>query len=170
MVKKYLSTTKAGTALDQNMRSLTRFLPPDRSILPGLRRSPLINPYSKKRKMGKLNSDISNGKPPIRHSTTGSQRSMMNAEAEFGAAARCLQALGHPLSLGILILLASGEASATELQIHLRRPLPTISVHLHRLVDRGLLRCRSVGPRLCYKLRDAQVAALVASINLKYLN
>lgn len=120
--------------------------------------------------MNSLNSEISSSNPTVRHSTTKTLHSMQNAQAEFGAAARCLQALGHPLSLRILFLLADGEASVGQVQMHLRRPLPSISLYLHRLADRGILRCRSVGTRSYYALRNTEVAALVASLRLNYLN
>ena len=49
-------------------------------------------------------------------------------------------------------------------------PLPTISLHLHKLADRGVLRSRIVGTRTYYALRSSQIAALVASIRINYLN
>ena len=106
----------------------------------------------------------------VRHSTAGSQAGLQRAETEFGAAARCLQALGQPLSLRILCLLADGEASVGEIQERVGRPLPTISLHLHKLADRGVLRSRIVGTRTYYALRSSQIAALVASIRINYLN
>lgn len=104
----------------------------------------------------------------LKHRT--SQAGLQRAETEFGAAARCLQALGHPLSLRILCLLADGEASVSEIQERMGRPLPTISLHLRKLADRGLLRSRLAGTRTYYALRSSQIATLVASIRINYLN
>ena len=63
-----------------------------------------------------------------------------------------------------------GEASVGEIQERVGRPLPTISLHLHKLADRGVLRSRIVGTRTYYALRSSQIAALVASIRINYLN
>lgn len=109
------------------------------------------------------------GNPAINPSPRG-QSGLQRAETEFGAAARCLQALGHPLSLRILCLLAEGEASVGEIQERIGRPLPTISLHLHKMADRGVLRSRTAGTRAYYALRSSQIAALVASIRINYLN
>ena len=106
----------------------------------------------------------------VRHSTVGSQAGLQRAETEFGAAARCLQALGHPLSLRILCLLADGEASVGEIQERVGRPLPTISLHLHKLADRGILEARNVGNRVYFTLRSPQVRSLIEGIKHNFLN
>src|SRR5574343_1499166 len=72
---------------------------------------------------------------------------LQRVEAEFGTIARCQQAFAHPLSLRILCQLNEGEASVGELQARLGKPLPTISLHLHKLADSGILEARNVGNR-----------------------
>ena len=95
---------------------------------------------------------------------------LQRAEAEFGTIARCLQAIGHPLSLRILCLLSAGEASVGELQTRLGKPLPTISLHLHKLADRGILEARNVGNRVYFTLRSPQVRSLIEGIKHNFLN
>src|SRR5574343_515059 len=70
-----------------------------------------------------------NSLSPAKHSGQPQPSGLQRAEAEFGTIARCLQAIGHPLSLRILCLLSEGEASVGELQARLGKPLPTISLH-----------------------------------------
>ncbi|MFN4325133.1 MAG: ArsR/SmtB family transcription factor [Azonexus sp.] len=95
---------------------------------------------------------------------------LQRAEAEFGTIARCLQAIGHPLSLRILCLLSGGEASVGEVQARLGKPLPTISLHLHKLADRGILEARSAGNRVYFTLRSPHIRRLVEGIRTNFLN
>lgn len=54
-------------------------------------------------------------------------------------AARVLQALAHPLRLGILQALAESPLTCSELQKALGCPQPTLSLQLKLLVDQGLV-------------------------------
>lgn len=59
-----------------------------------------------------------------------------------------LSALGHPVRLAVLrIIVQSGEggAAAGEIQTRLDMPASTLSHHLKRLVDAGLLSSRNEG-------------------------
>ena len=59
-----------------------------------------------------------------------------------------LGALGHPVRLAILrYVVQSGDdgAAAGEIQEHVDMPASTLSHHLKRLVDAGLLRTRGEG-------------------------
>jgi ArsR family transcriptional regulator, arsenate/arsenite/antimonite-responsive transcriptional repressor len=59
-----------------------------------------------------------------------------------------LAALGHPVRLGILrFVVQGGEAgsAAGEIQAHVDLPASTLSYHLKRLVDTGLLTARNEG-------------------------
>lgn len=59
-----------------------------------------------------------------------------------------LSALGHPVRLAILrfVVQAGGEgAAAGDIQEHVALPASTLSHHLKRLSDAGLLRTRSEG-------------------------
>src|SRR5204863_7125941 len=59
-----------------------------------------------------------------------------------------LSALGHPVRLGILryvVQAGQGGASAGDIQTHVDLPASTLSHHLKRLADAGVLVSRSEG-------------------------
>jgi len=59
-----------------------------------------------------------------------------------------LSALGHPIRLQILRFVVQGGEGGTaagEIQSHVRLPASTLSHHLKRLADAGLLTSRSEG-------------------------
>jgi ArsR family transcriptional regulator, arsenate/arsenite/antimonite-responsive transcriptional repressor len=59
-----------------------------------------------------------------------------------------LQALGHPVRLSIVRILVQGGpdgTSAGDIQARVRLPASTLSHHLSRLVDAGLLTTRGEG-------------------------
>jgi DNA-binding transcriptional ArsR family regulator len=67
---------------------------------------------------------------------------------KFDRHAEQLSALGHPVRLAILrFIVQSGEggASAGEIQSHVELPASTLSHHLKRLTDTGLLSARGEG-------------------------
>ena len=59
-----------------------------------------------------------------------------------------LSALGHPIRLQILrFVVQGGDGSAAgDIQAHVGLPASTLSHHLKRLVDAGLLKSRTEGP------------------------
>jgi len=59
-----------------------------------------------------------------------------------------LSALGHPIRLSILrfvVQAGDGGAAAGEIQSHVDLPASTLSHHLKRLVDAGLMKARGEG-------------------------
>jgi DNA-binding transcriptional ArsR family regulator len=73
-----------------------------------------------------------------------------------------LSALGHPVRLAILrFVVQSGEggAAAGEIQSRLEMPASTLSHHLKRLVDAGLLSTRNEGT---FHYHTAEYSALRA--------
>jgi DNA-binding transcriptional ArsR family regulator len=74
-----------------------------------------------------------------------------------------LAALGHPVRLAILRFVVQGDEGGTaagDIQTHLDMPASTLSHHLKRLVDAGLLSGRSEGTYLYYAAAYASLRAL----------
>ncbi len=59
--------------------------------------------------------------------------------------ARVLQALAHPLRLGIMQSLAEAPLTCSELQERMGCPQPTLSLQLKTLVEQGLVSTRKEG-------------------------
>ncbi len=71
-----------------------------------------------------------------------------------------LSALGHPVRLSILRFVVQGGdegTSAGDIQVHVDMPASTLSHHLKRLVDAGLLKTRGEGT---FNYYSADYAAL----------
>jgi ArsR family transcriptional regulator, arsenate/arsenite/antimonite-responsive transcriptional repressor len=76
-----------------------------------------------------------------------------------------LSALGHPVRLQVLrfVVQAGGQgAAAGDIQSHVKLPASTLSHHLKRLVDAGLLTSRSEGTYHYYAADYAALQALTA--------
>jgi len=74
-----------------------------------------------------------------------------------------LSALGHPIRLQILRYVVQGGdggTSAGDIQSHVDLPASTLSHHLKRLTDAGLLRARSEGTFHYYAAEYASLRAL----------
>jgi ArsR family transcriptional regulator, arsenate/arsenite/antimonite-responsive transcriptional repressor len=84
-------------------------------------------------------------------------------DEEFAAA---LRALGHPVRLSILRILAEqaeGDCCCTDVTQCLPLAQSTVSQHIKVLLDAGLVERRPRGTRNCYVLRDDRLAALDAA-------
>ena len=74
-----------------------------------------------------------------------------------------LSALGHPVRLAILRLVVQGGSDGTaagEIQSHVDMPASTLSHHLKRLVDSGLLKSRNEGTFHYYSAEYPALRAL----------
>ena len=70
--------------------------------------------------------------------------------------ARLLQALAHPIRLGILRSLLRGTSCVTDFVTELDCEQPKVSQHLKVLRDSGLIACRTEGRKRCYSLRSSE--------------
>jgi len=73
-----------------------------------------------------------------------------------------LKALGHPVRLAILDVLARDEACVCHLTALLGQRQPTVSQHLMVLREAGLVRDRREGLMVYYRLADARQVGLLA--------
>jgi ArsR family transcriptional regulator, arsenate/arsenite/antimonite-responsive transcriptional repressor len=87
------------------------------------------------------------------------------SDDEAVAAARLFKALGDPARVKILNLLTTGGEGACvcDLTDTLGLSQPTVSHHLKRLTEAGLLRRHRVGTSACFTL-DPDAAARLAAI------
>ncbi|AKT38686.1 ArsR/SmtB family transcription factor [Chondromyces crocatus] len=78
-----------------------------------------------------------------------------------------LSALGHPVRLAILRYVVQGGDDGTaagELQSHLDMPASTLSHHLKRLVDAGLMKTRNEGTFHYYSVDYGALRVLTAYV------
>ena len=79
-------------------------------------------------------------------------------------AARVLQAMAHPLRLGIMQALAEAPLTCSELQKLLDCPQPTLSLQLKLLVDQGLVATQREGTVKRCSIRNADFMKLFACL------
>lgn len=87
----------------------------------------------------------------------------MEMSSKLDRHAEQLSALGHPVRLAILRLVVQGADTGTpagEIQTHLEVPASTLSHHLKRLTDAGLMKSRSEGTFHYYSAEYAVLRAL----------
>lgn len=76
-----------------------------------------------------------------------------------------LRALGHPVRLGIVrVLAAQPETCACDFTDVFDVSQPTISQHLKVLREAGIVTSRRQGVQICYSVRGEAVAALAALV------
>ena len=79
--------------------------------------------------------------------------------------ATMLRALGHPIRIDIIRMLAeAGDANCTDLTRHVSLAQSTVSEHLRVLKDAGLIKQCGAGPRSGYCLRREALIWLKHSV------
>lgn len=76
--------------------------------------------------------------------------------------ARLFQALGDPVRLTILVVLAEGERHIGELAALAGAPRGRVAAHLRLMRRQGLVESRRAGIYTYYRMADERVLALVA--------
>lgn len=82
--------------------------------------------------------------------------------------ANAMRALGHPVRLSILRILAEqrpGDCCCTDVTQCLPLAQSTVSQHIKVLLDAGLVERQARGTRNCYTLRSDRLEALGAACN-----
>jgi DNA-binding transcriptional ArsR family regulator len=89
---------------------------------------------------------------------------MMNTKRSpvpYAAAAARLKALAHPARLRILSRLSESECCVSRATACLGLSQPNASQHLKALRDAGVIVGRRQGTRICYRIADDRIAALL---------
>jgi len=92
------------------------------------------------------------------------------SETEAGNLARAFAALGDPVRLRLLSLLASspaGEVCACELVVPIGRSQPTVSHHLKVLTEAGLIASEKRGRWIWYAVVTERMALLRGALALE---
>lgn len=90
-----------------------------------------------------------------------------------GELAGVLRALGHPVRLDILRILAengTGQCCCADVTLCLPLAQSTVSQHIKVLLAAGLIERRAKGTKNCYTVREERLAAVENSLNGFNLN
>ncbi|MFT5114423.1 MAG: DNA-binding transcriptional ArsR family regulator [Parasphingorhabdus sp.] len=91
--------------------------------------------------------------------------SLLANEADIYKASRALKAMGHPLRLKILCVLAGlNETSVQDLVEIVGTSQSNISQHLSILRDKGILASRKDANKVFYRIGDENILALVGTM------
>ncbi len=91
--------------------------------------------------------------------------SLLADEADLYMASRALKAMGHPLRLKILCILAGRkETSVQDLVDIVGTSQSNISQHLSILRDKGILASRKDANKVYYRIGDQKILALMGTM------
>jgi DNA-binding transcriptional ArsR family regulator len=89
-------------------------------------------------------------------------RAHVRSDPVYVAKAQLFRALGHPVRIRILELLADQERTVGDLQGELNLDSSGTSQHLAALRQQGVLESRRAGTNTYYRIRDPRVSQLLA--------
>ncbi len=81
---------------------------------------------------------------------------------KYEAAAKKLKTIAHPYRLCIIRGLLDGGCNVTKIQECLDIPQSTVSQHLAKLKDAGILEGTRCGTEICYHVVDEDTVKLIA--------
>ena len=96
---------------------------------------------------------------------TAIEQMFLASEADLYVASRSLKAMGHPLRLKILCILAEGnETSVQDLVDLVGTSQSNISQHLSILRDKDILASRKEANKVFYRIGDDKILALMETM------
>src|SRR5690606_15732371 len=102
---------------------------------------------------------------------TQSVESLLADETDLYLASRALKAMGHPLRLKILCILAGmKETSVQDLVDIVGTSQSNISQHLSILRDKGILASRKDANKVYYRIGDEKILALMGTMRDTFCN
>ena len=99
------------------------------------------------------------------------EQMFLASEADVYVASRSLKAMGHPLRLKILCILANGnETSVQDLVDLVGTSQSNISQHLSILRDKDILASRKEANKVFYRIGDDKILALMETMREAFCN
>lgn len=80
---------------------------------------------------------------------------------------KLFKALGNETRLKIIDLLLDGEKCVCEIFPNTDRAQSTVSIHLRRLEEMGILSCRKEGKKMLYKIQDPRVFQILETLDFE---
>ena len=103
--------------------------------------------------------------PNASDNVVSAEQLFLASEADLYVASRSLKAMGHPLRLKILCILAGGnEISVQDLVDLVGTSQSNISQHLSILRDKGILASRKDANKVYYRIGDVKILALMETM------
>jgi len=103
--------------------------------------------------------------PNVSDNVVSAEQLFLASETDLYVASRSLKAMGHPLRLKILCILAGGnEISVQDLVDLVGTSQSTISQHLSILRDKGILASRKDANKVYYRIGDVKILALMETM------
>jgi ArsR family transcriptional regulator, arsenate/arsenite/antimonite-responsive transcriptional repressor len=91
----------------------------------------------------------------------------VNYREELRELSDVLKAMGHPVRLKIILLLAEKCRCVKELWDNLQLPQAVVSQHLKVLRNHGVLEARREGAKVCYLITDGMTRDIVTALEKK---
>lgn len=82
-------------------------------------------------------------------------------------ASKILKAISDETRIKIILLLLKGERCVCEIYPLIRKNQSTISIHLNRMEDIGLLSSKRDGKKIFYKIKDNKIYKIFTALGLK---
>lgn len=99
------------------------------------------------------------------------EQMFLASEADLYVASRSLKAMGHPLRLKILCILANGnETSVQDLVDLVGTSQSNISQHLSILREKNILASRKEANKVFYRIGDDKILALMETMREAFCN
>ena len=103
--------------------------------------------------------------PNVSDNVVSAEQLFLASETDLYVASRSLKAMGHPLRLKILCILAGGnEISVQDLVDLVGTSQSNISQHLSILRDKGILASRKDANKVYYRIGDVKILALMETM------
>lgn len=85
-------------------------------------------------------------------------------------ASEFISALSNPNRVAIVCFLATGRKNVSEIVNKFRLPQSSVSLHLSKLADKGLITKERVGKNVYYKIKNSDIKKILLIVSDKFIN